>query len=114
MPANYERNDVVVNTTNTSDDMNMPDRRIPDEYWVRRFRNKPGFGKVTPGDLNRVISKTVDFVNNKFVDPTSGRTIFYNKKQIVTNAKEKTKKKICFYYVLSKDRKERPEFSTKT
>jgi hypothetical protein len=114
MPTKFELTDAVVNTTNTTDDINMHDRWIPNEDWVRRFRNKPGFGKVTPRDLNRVISKTVDFVNNKFVDPTSGRTIFYNKKQIVTNAKEKTKKKICFYYVLSKDRKERPEFSTKT
>jgi hypothetical protein len=113
MPTHFQLTDAVVNTTNTSNNFEMLDRWIPDEDWVRSFRNKPGFGKVTPGELNRAIFKTVDFVNDKFVDPTSGRTMFNNSRKVVTNATEKTKKKIYFYYVLSKDRKESPEFSKK-
>ena len=85
----------------------------PDEDWVCSFRNKQGFEKVTPGELNRAISKTIDFVNNKFVDPTSGRTIFTNSRKVITNAQQKAKKKIFFYYVLSQNGIERPELSKK-
>jgi hypothetical protein len=84
---------------------------------VQIIRNQSGFNKVTPGELNRAISKTVDFVNNKYEDPMSGRMIFHKNKQVVTNAKHKTKRKISkisFYYVLSDHREERPEFSVKT
>ena len=44
----------------------------------------------------------------------SGKIIFHNKKQVVTNAKEKKKQNISFYFVLSSLIEERPEFSQKT
>jgi hypothetical protein len=94
MPTHFQLTDAVINTTNPLNDVETLDRWITDEDWVRSFRNKSGFGKVTPEELNRAISKTIDFVNDKFVDPTSGRTIFNNSRKILTNAKEKTKKNI--------------------
>jgi hypothetical protein len=75
------------------------DRWIPDADWVQSFRNKSGYSRVTPGELNLSISQTVD---NKYKDPITGWTIFNNKRRkVITNTKNKTKKKICFYYVVS-------------
>ena len=91
----FQLTNAIVNTTNMSNNVEMLNRWKPDEDWVQSFWNKPGFGKVTLGELNRPISKTVDLVNNKFVDPTSGWTIFNNSRKIVTNAKEKTKRGYC-------------------
>jgi hypothetical protein len=63
---------------------------------------------------NRSFLQAIDFVNNKYQDPITGRTIFNNKRKVVTNAKDKTKRKIYFYYGSSSNRKESPESSTKT
>jgi hypothetical protein len=53
-------------------------------------------------------------MNNKYEDQKSERIIFHNKKKVITNAKEKTKRKICFYFVLShQQREERPEILEK-
>ena len=114
MPTHFELTDAVVNITNTTTSVDMHNRWVPDEDWVRSLRNQPGFCKVTPGQLNKAIAITVDFVNNKYEDPKSGRIIFHNTRKVVTSAKEKTKRKTYFYYVSSDDRKERPEFSSKT
>ena len=56
-----------------------------------KFWSQPGFARVTPGDLNKAFTKTIEFVNNKYVDPMSRWIIFHNKKHVVTNAKEKKK-----------------------
>jgi hypothetical protein len=82
------------------------DKGIADEDWVQIVRDQPGFSKATPGELNRAIYMTVYFLNDKCENPMSGRTIFHNKRRVVTNAKDKTKRKISFYYVLSDHRKE--------
>ena len=37
-----------------------------------------------------------------------------NKRKVVTNAKDRTKRKICFYNVTYNHKKDRPEYSTKT
>jgi hypothetical protein len=89
----------------------MHDRWIPDEDWVRIIRKQPEAFKLTPGDLNKAISKKLDFMNDKYEDRTSQRMIFHNKRRIITNVKEKTNRNIWFYCVLPKDRIGRPEFS---
>jgi hypothetical protein len=83
MPTHFELTDAVINATTTTNETNMLDRWVPDEDWVRSFRNQPGFKYVTPGYLNKAFSKTIEFINNKYVDPMSGRIIFHEKKQIV-------------------------------
>lgn len=50
--------------------------------------------KVRTGELNEEISKTLDFMSDKYKDPMSGPTIFHNKRRVVTNTKDETKKKI--------------------
>jgi hypothetical protein len=50
--------------------------------------------KVRTGELNEEISKTLDFMSDKYEDPMSGPTIFHNKRRVVTNTKDETKKKI--------------------
>jgi hypothetical protein len=45
--------------------------------------------KVTPGQLNKAIAITVDFVNNKYEDPKSGPTIFHNSRKVVTSANKR-------------------------
>jgi hypothetical protein len=112
MSLHFKLTDAVLNTAN---DVDMHNRWIPDKDWVRSFWNQPGFSRVTPGcQLNKAIAVTLAFLNNKYKDPKSGRTIFHNTRKVVTSAKEKTKKKIYLYYVSSDDRKERPEFSSKS
>jgi hypothetical protein len=49
MPTNFELTDAIINATTTTNETNMLDRWVPDEDWVRSFRNQPGFKYVTPG-----------------------------------------------------------------
>ena len=111
MPTYVQLVDAVMNLTNAT---NMNNRWILDKDWVQGVRNEPGFITVTPGQLNKAISTKFAFLNNKFEDTKSGKTIFFNKYQVVTNPKEKKKRKICFYYVLAKDSEARPEYSKTT
>jgi hypothetical protein len=76
--------------------------------------NQQGYWRVMPGQLNIALAIPCDFLNNKYQDPKSGRTIFHNTRKAVTRAKETARKKVSFYYVSSDDGKERPEFSSKT
>jgi hypothetical protein len=60
---------------------------------------------LTPGELNRAISKTVDFVNDKYQDPISGWRIFHKKRRVITNAKIKQKGRLVFtmfYLIIEK------------
>jgi hypothetical protein len=97
-----------LNMTNDSD---MNGRWLPDEDWVRRLRNQPEYCKVSPGDLNGAISRTFDFIHNKYQDPKSGQTIYHNKRRIVISAKEKKARNIMFYYALSSSRIDKPVIS---
>jgi hypothetical protein len=59
MPTHFELTKAIVNTMHAMNDVEMHARWIPDEDRVRIIRNKPGFSKVTPGEVNRAISITV-------------------------------------------------------
>jgi hypothetical protein len=74
---------------NTTNDVDMHSIWIPDKGWVRSIWNQPGFSRVTPGQLNKAIVITLNFLNNKYKDPKSGRTVFHNTREVVTSAKEK-------------------------
>jgi hypothetical protein len=86
----------LINFFLTVDDVDMHNRWIPDEDWVRILRNQPGAYQVKPADLNKAIHNKLDFMNDKYEDETSGRMIFHNKRRVVTNPREKTKKNIWF------------------
>jgi hypothetical protein len=65
MPTHFELTNAVLSATNTTDDGEMHKRWIPDKDWMRSFWNQPGFLRVTPGQLNKTVAITVDFLNNK-------------------------------------------------
>jgi hypothetical protein len=64
----------------------------PDEDWAQSFWNQPDFCKVTPGQLNKAIAITVDFVNNKYEDPKSGRTMLHNTRKVITLGQRRKQK----------------------
>jgi hypothetical protein len=107
------RTELAAAFLNTTNDSDMKDRWLPDEDWVRRLRNQPEYCKVSPGDLNGAISRTFDFIHNKYQDPKSDQTIYHNKRRIVINAKDNKARNISFYYALSSSRIDKPEMKQK-
>jgi hypothetical protein len=74
MQMHVELTDAVFNMINTTKDVDLHNRWIPDKDWVQSFWNQPGYWRVMPGQLNKAIAITIDFLNNKYADPKSGRS----------------------------------------
>jgi hypothetical protein len=104
MLMHFKLTDAVVNMRKKMNGADIHNRWTPDEDWVQSFKFQPVFLKVTPGQLNRVIAITVDFMNKKYEDPKGGRTIFHNTSKVITREqRRKQKRKIYVYYVSSDD-----------
>jgi hypothetical protein len=65
MPTHLELTNAVFIMMNRTNDGERHNIWIPDKDWVRSFWNQPGLLRAMPGQLNKAIAITVDFLNNK-------------------------------------------------